>query len=751
MENYKKSLEYHSSFPAGKVGLKVTKSILTPQDLSLAYSPWVSAPCEEIKKDINNIYKYTSKSNTVAVVTNGTAVLGLGNLGAAAAKPVMEGKSILFKKFADIDSVDIAIDSYDVEEFVQVVKSLKYNWGGINLEDIKAPECFLIEKKLKEFLDIPVLHDDQHGTAIVVAAGIINSLYLKNKDISKVKIVINGAGAASIACYDLLIAMGASKDNICLCDSAGVIYQERKENMNPWKIQRSLKTNKRSLVDAMYGCDIFLGLSIGGVVNKNMVSSMSDEPIVFALANPDPEILPEDVWDVNKNAIVATGRSDYKNQINNVMCFPYIFRGSLDVRASVINDQMKIAAVNALAMLARESVPLEIYKIYNQEKLFGNDYILPTPFDSRLIVKVSTAVAKAAIDTGVAQIKNFDISKYEINLQSRLSPEFQYISKFLGYVSSLPKKRILFAEGEEEEVIKAALIIKEENYALPILVGRENKIFPILDKLGISRDSFKDIPIINAAISPCIEKYTKYLYTKLQRRGFLYRDCARFITSDRNIFASAMLSCKDADVLITGSTKSYYHNLEDIKKIVNIKKNQLVGYSILLLYNRQIIISDNLGCNNPNENELVDIVLQTAEIAKRLGNEPKIAFVSFSNFGNPGGEDSEKISLALKKLDKMNLDFQYEGEMRVDVALNKNLQKFYPFSRLKDSANVLIMPNLSSANIATHLLEELNGSNFLGPFISGFEFPVQILPMGASADQILNFSIFAVLEASMTK
>ncbi|MBF8246592.1 MAG: NADP-dependent malic enzyme [Rickettsia sp.] len=749
MSNYKHSLEYHSSFPNGKVGLKITKPILTQQELALAYSPWVSAPCEEIKKDINNLYKYTAKSNTVAVISNGTAVLGLGNLGAAAAKPVMEGKSVLFKKFADIDSVDIEIDSYDVEEFVKIVQSMKYNWGGINLEDIKAPECFLIEDALKKSLDIPVLHDDQHGTAIVVAAGIINALYLKKKKISNIKIVINGAGAASIACYNLLVYMGALKENIFLCDSLGVIYKGRKEKMNKWKIERSNDTYKRSLKDAMEGCDVFLGLSVGKVVNQEMILSMSEDPIVFALANPDPEILPEDVWEVKKNAIVATGRSDYKNQINNVMGFPYIFRGALDVKASSINDEMKMAAVNALSMLARDSVPLEVSQIYNQNKMFGNDYILPAPFDSRLIVKVSSAVAKAAIETGVAREKNFDLIQYERELKSRLNPEFHYTSQFLDQVKSSPKKKIIFAEGEEEEIIKTAILIKEEDYAIPILVGRKNKILPILNKIGLSHEVISDIKIVNAALSSNIEKYTNYLYLKLQREGYLYRDCARFITSDRNIFASAMLACGDADAMITGSTKNYYHNLDDIKKIVKLNQNQLIGYSILLLKKHQVIISDNVGFENPDGNDLVNIALQIAKISKKLGNKPKLAFVSFSNFGNPGGEDTKKIKFALEKMDQMNLDFEYEGEMRVDVALNENLQKFYPFSRIKGPANILVMPNLSAANIATHLLEELEGGNFLGPFINGFEFPVQILPVGASANQILNFAIFAAIEANM--
>ncbi|KAF8818292.1 NADP-dependent malic enzyme [Rickettsia endosymbiont of Cardiosporidium cionae] len=752
-KEYNDALRYHQYDTPGKIALKVTKPVLTQEDLSYAYSPGVAAPCLEIKKDIDNIYKYTSKGNTVAVISNGSAVLGLGNLGAAAAKPVMEGKAILFKQFADIDAYDLEVNTNDPDKFINVIKYLGDTWGGINLEDIKAPECFIIEEKLSKLMNIPVFHDDQHGTAIIVAAGLINALYLTNRELLNTKIVINGAGAAAIACFDLIQALGANKNNIILCDSHSVIYKGRKENMNPWKESRAnAVTQSKTLEEAMQGCDVLLGLSTKGAVTKPMVKSMADNPIIFAMANPDPEITPEDIKSTRCDAIIATGRSDYSNQINNLMGFPYIFRGALDVRAKSINMDMKIAAVMSLAQLAREAVPQEIYKAYgDSKKYFGVDYIIPVPFDPRLITKIPVAVAKAAIESGTAQIKDLDLKQYEIDLAGRLNPSYHYISSFFDQIHSNNPKKILFAEGEEEEIIKAAIVVRDRQYGIPILVGRESKILPILHKIG-EDTNLKNITITNAAINSNLSKYIEYLYKKLQRKGYLYRDCARIVTHDRDVFASCMLACGDADLMITGSTKNYYDSLNDIKKVISVKKDhKIIGYSIMISKHHQVIIADNIESEILDVDNLVDITLQTAELSKIMNRKPRVAMLSFSNFGNPKCHDNERITKAIKKLDTMNLDFEYDGDMTVHVALNSNLQKLYPFCRLTGPANILIMPGLHSAAISTHLLSEVGKGNFIGPMLNGFAHSVQIVPIGASVEDILYLISFAVIELNGKK
>ncbi|RTK92704.1 MAG: NADP-dependent malic enzyme [Rickettsiales bacterium] len=749
---YLKALDYHQFEKPGKISLRPTKTLATQHDLALAYSPGVAAPCLEIAEDEENIYKYTARGNTVAVVTNGTAVLGLGAIGAAASKPVMEGKAVLFKKFADIDSFDIEVDTTDIDEFINAVKHLGYSWGGINLEDIKAPECFVIEEKLKEYMKIPVFHDDQHGTAIITAAGLINALFLTNRNMSDVKIVVNGAGAAAIACINLIVSMGINKNNIILCDTQGVIYKGRTNGMNKWKEEKAIDTPHRSLTDAMVGADVFIGLSAKGAVTKEMVQSMASLPIIFAMANPDPEISPEDIKSVRDDAIIATGRSDYNNQINNVMGFPYIFRGALDVRATCINEEMKIAAAMALADLARKPVPVEVYRAYGTgHKSFGPEYIIPVPFDPRLISTISVAVAEAAIASGVAKIKNLNIKEYKTSLASRLNPTSSYMHFVYERIHHSEMQRIIFAEGEEEEVIKAAMMMRDEHYGKPIIVGRQHKIDQLVAAMGHNH-TLDGIIVMNAAINTNLNKYIDYLYTKLQRKGFLYRDCARMVKTDRNVFAACMIACGDADAMVTGLTKSFYTSLDDIQKVINPKPGKrILGYSIMLSSKHNIIIADNTVCEMPDARETTEITIQIAKIAKLMDLNPRVALISFSNFGNPLRDKTVKIREAVAMLDQMDLDFEYDGEMSVDVALNTNLQKLYPFCRLKGPANVLIMPGLHSASISTHLLEELAGGTFIGPILDGFEFPVQIVHMGSSANDILKTAAFAAIDAINAK
>lgn len=746
--DYIKALEYHEKGKPGKVAVRATKQLITQQDLALAYSPGVAAPCLEIEKNPDDIYKYTAKGNSVAVITNGTAVLGLGAIGAAASKPVMEGKAVLFKKFADIDGYDIEVDCTDADEFINAVKYLGPTWGGINLEDIKAPECFIIEEKLKSLMDIPVFHDDQHGTAIITAAGLINAAFLTKRKMQDIKIVVNGAGAAAMACINLIISMGVSKDNVILCDTKGVIYKGRTEGMNKWKEEKAVETKHRTLSDAMKGADVFLGLSVKGAVTKDMVASMAPSPIIFAMANPNPEITPEDVKSVRDDAIIATGRSDYDNQINNVMGFPYIFRGALDVRASCINEEMKIAAAKALADLARKPVPSEVSRAYNNEqKSFGPKYIIPVPFDPRLITTVSVAVAKAAISSGVARIKDLDIKKYTEKLASRLNPASTYMHLVYDRISNADMQRVVFAEGEEEETIKAAMMMRSENYGKPIIVGREEKINLVMDKIG-GADKLEGITVMNAAINPNIDKYIEVLYKKLQRKGYLYRDCARMVKMDRNVFSACMIACGDADAMVTGVTKSYYDSLEDICNVIEPKDNKrIMGYSVMLSHKHNIIIADNTVCEFPNSEDLAEIAVQAADIAKSMNLVPRVAIVSFSNFGNPEKSTTLRVREAVERLDKMKVDFEYDGEMTADVALNPSLQKLYPFCRLTGAANILIMPGLDAAAISTSLLEEFAGGIFVGPILNGFEYPVQIVPTGASASEILEIAAFAAIEA----
>lgn len=740
------ALQFHIQGQPGKVAMHATKPLNTQRDLALAYSPGVAIPCLEIQKNPDLAYDYTSKGNYVAVISNGTAVLGLGNLGALAGKPVMEGKSVLFKRFADIDSVDIEVATEDADEFINAVKYLGPTWGGINLEDIKAPECFIIESKLREIMDIPVFHDDQHGTAIVSAAGIINALHISGKKFKDLKVVVNGAGAAGIACLELLKAMGLPHENAILCDTKGTIYKGRTDGMNQWKSAHAVNTKARTLAEAMKGADVFLGLSVKGAVTKEMVKSMAKHPVIFAMANPDPEITPEEVHATRDDAIVATGRSDYENQVNNVMGFPYIFRGALDVRASTINEEMKIAAAHAIAELAREHVPDEVIKAYGGRDIkFGKHYIIPTPFDARLIQVVPLAVAKAAVETGVARKPIKDWEAYRKQLQARRDPTVNSLSTIFEKLEKNPKK-IIFAEGEQPEIIRVAAMWRDNGYGKPILVGKEKRILANMAEANVSPEG---IEIYNASISDENNKFTDYLYKKLQRQGVLYSDCARMVKNDRNIFAASMLACGDGDALITGLTRGYSKSLADVWKVIKNKKDKIVlGISMVISKGKTIFIADTACSELSSSEHLVNIAIQTAKKVKDMGYEPRVAFLSFSNFGSALKHESGRVKHAVELLDGMKVDFEYDGEMTADVALNMDKMKRYPFCRLSAPANILICPGLHSASIATKLLEEVGNCTVIGPILDGFEKSVQIVTMRSSINDILNMAAIAAVNSS---
>lgn len=735
------ALSFHTQGQPGKVAMHATKALNTQRDLALAYSPGVAAPCREIAKDKNLSYKYTAKGNYVAVISNGSAVLGLGNLGADASKPVMEGKSVLFKRFADIDSVDLEVDTQDVDEFINAVKYLSPSWGGINLEDIKAPECFIIEDKLKKLMDIPVFHDDQHGTAIISAAGIINALHISGKKIEDIKVVVNGAGAAGIACLELLKSMGLPHNNALLCDTRGVIYKGRQEGMNPWKEAHAAETTDRTLLDAMTNADVFLGLSVKDAVSEEMVKAMADNPVIFAMANPDPEILPEVVHATRSDAIVATGRSDYENQVNNVMGFPYIFRGALDVHASEINDAMKIAAAEALAELAREHVPAEVIKAYGGKDMkFGARYIIPTPFDARLISVVPLAVAKAAVESGVARKPVNDWDAYKKELQARQDPTVNSLGLIFENLQRDPKK-VIFAEGEQPEIIRVAASWRDNNYGTPILIGKEEKV---LEKMKAANIDPNGIEIYNASICDENSKYVDHIYQKLKRDGVLYSDCNRMVKTDRNVFASAMLECGKADAMVTGLTRGYRKSLTDVWQVIKNKDGEVVmGISMIISKGRTIFISDSACSEISSSERLAQTAIQSANKVRDLGYEPRVAFLSFSNFGSALKTESTRIKEAVAILDQKEVNFEYDGEMSADVALNADKMAKYPFCRLSEPANILICPGLHSANIATKLLEEVGDCTVVGPILDGFNKPVQIVTMRSSINDILNMAAIA--------
>ncbi|KZD12765.1 NADP-dependent malic enzyme [Oceanibaculum pacificum] len=740
------ALAFHSEGKPGKIAIAPTKPLTTQRDLSLAYSPGVAVPCLRIEQDPRLAYEYTSKGNLVAVISNGTAVLGLGDIGALASKPVMEGKAVLFKRFADVDSIDLEVDTKDVEEFVNAVRYLSPSFGGVNLEDIRAPECFIIEQRLRELMDIPVFHDDQHGTAIIAAAGILNALHITGRDIKKSRMVINGAGAAGIACAELVKAMGMPHDNVILCDTKGVIYRGRVEGMNQWKSAHAAATEARTLEEAMTGADVFFGLSAKGAVSQEMVKKMGEKPIIFAMANPDPEITPEEVKEVRPDAIVATGRSDYPNQVNNVLGFPYIFRGALDVQASEINDQMKIAAAEAIAALAREDVPDEVDQAYSGRRLrYGPEYIIPAPFDPRLIVAVSSAVAKAAMDTGVARKPITDMKAYKNELSARLDPTSVSLQRIFDRVAENPQ-RVVFAEGEEEQTIRAAVLFKNAGYGTPILVGREDTVRATMAQIGLNDPG--GIEVHNARLSTNNKKYTDFLYDRLNRKGLLYRDCQRQVNQDRNVFAACMVANGDADAMVTGLTRSFAVCFEDVTRVIDPQPGQLLfALAMVVAANRTVFIADTSVHELPSAEELADIATQTAAKARQLGHEPRVALLSFSNFGNPAREKAQRIREAVEVLDSRNVDFEYDGEMSADVALNAELHRLYPFCRLTGPANILIMPALHSANISYKLMQELSGASVIGPLLIGLQKPAQIVQMGANVSDIVNAAALAAYDA----
>ena len=744
------ALAFHSMGKPGKLEVKPTKPLTTARELSLAYSPGVAEPCLEIHKNPDLAYEYTSKGNMVAVISNGTSVLGLGNLGALGAKPVMEGKAVLFKRFADIDSIDLEIDTEDVDEFVNCVRYLGKTWGGINLEDIRAPECFIIEQRLREIMDIPVFHDDQHGTAIIACAGFINALHLTGREITSARVVINGAGSAGIACAELLKGMGVPPSNIILCDTRGVIFAGREAGMNQWKSAHANSTKLRTLAEAVSGSDVFFGLSKKGVMTAEMVKSMAAQPIIFAMANPDPEITPEEVAAIRGDAIMATGRSDYPNQVNNVLGFPYIFRGALDVRASTINDAMKIAAAEAIAALAREDVPDEVAAAYSAGRLrYGPEYIIPAPFDPRLITAVPMAVAQAAISSGVARKPFKDEADYKRRLGARLDPAASSVQMIQDEVRSKPV-RMVFAEGEEETVIRAALQWRSLGLGTPLLIGREDVILETMSKMGLSGP--ESLEIHNAALSKHNKIYTDFLYSRQQRNGMLYRDCQRLVNQDRNVFAACMVAMDHADAMLTGLTRGYYVALDEIRLVLDPRPNErMFGLSMVISEDRTVFISDTTVHELPTPEELADIACQTAAKCRSMGHEPVVALLSNSNFGNPKWEQSERIRAAVRALDARRVDFEYDGEVAADVALNPELRGLYPFCRLSGPANVLIMPALHSANISAKLLHEIGNKTVIGPLLMGLSKPAQIVPMGSTVSAIINQAAFAAHEALRRK
>ncbi len=733
------ALDFHKDGKPGKVQISATKPLMTQSDLALAYSPGVAAPCLAIAKNPDTAYDYTARGNFVAVISNGTAVLGLGDLGALASKPVMEGKAVLFKRFADIDGIDIEVDTSDPDEFINAVKYLGPSWGGINLEDIKAPDCFIIESKLKELMDIPVFHDDQHGTAIVTASGLINACHLANKKIEDLKLVVLGAGSAGIACLELAKSLGVK--NALLVDRQGVVYKGRKDGMNQWKSKHAIETDDRTLEDAMKDADAFYGLAGKGAVNKEMVASMADNPIIFAMANPDPEITPDEVREVRKDGIIATGRSDYNNQVNNVLGFPYIFRGALDCRASKINEEMKVAAAYALAELARQPVPEEVAKSRGKRKIeFGPEYIIPSPFDPRLISTVPVAVAKAAEKSGVAKQPIEDYEVYRHQLEARLNPTANTMNLIYQQLKAQPRTCV-FSEGEEETSVRTALDWRDNGYGEAILVGREKQITDIFDSLGVK--DLSGISIQNAALSTeKNQEYIEFMYNKLQRKGFLYRDCVRLVKNDRNTYAACMLACEDADLMMTGLTRTYNHSLKSIMRLVDAKPDHRVfGLSIVVGRNKQTVyIADTSVDPTPTPESYVSIAKQSAAFARQMGVEPRVALLSFSNFGNPMHEKAGRMREAVNLLDQEKVDFEYEGEITADVALNPDLAKLFPFCRLSGPANILIMPGLHTAHIASKLVGELGGVTLMGPVLMGLEKPAQIVPMNSGVGDILNLA-----------
>ena len=736
----REALFYHETIRPGKIEIVASKPMATQRDLSLAYSPGVAVPVQAIADDPANAAKYTARSNLVAVISNGTAILGMGNLGALASKPVMEGKAVLFKRFADVDSIDLELDTEDPDAFIEAVALMEPSFGGINLEDIKAPECFIIEQALRERMNIPVMHDDQHGTAIIAAAGLLNAVHLTGRDLKDCRMVVNGAGASALACTALIKSVGIPHENVIVCDRKGPIYPGR-ENVDQWKSAHAVETDARSLEEALKGADIFLGLSAAGALKPEWVSDMAPQPIIFAMANPTPEIMPDEAKAVREDAIVATGRSDFPNQVNNVLGFPFIFRGALDVRATTINEDMKIAAARAIAELARQPVPEEVAAAYGKNHQFGHDYIIPAPFDPRLMETVSSAVAKAAMDSGVAQAPIEDFGAYSHELKSRMNPTTSVLTAAYEEAKANPK-RMIFAEAEEEVVLRAAIQFREFGYGTPVLVGRTQAVRDMLVELNVDDpDSFE---IQNSADNDLIPEMVDHLYAKMQRKGVTQRDVRRMVNQERNIFAGLLLELGHGDAMISGITRTFAQTMREVSQVVAPGEGQLpFGVHMMIGKKQTTFLADTTINERPSAAQLAQIAKETAAVARRMGHEPRVAFLSYSTFGNPAGKWLENIRDAVAILDSEDPGFEYEGEMAPDAALNPTVMKLYPFSRLSGPANVLIMPGLQSANLSAKLLRELGGNATIGPMLIGMGKPVQIAPMTSIAPDVLTLSVLA--------
>ena len=744
----KEALEFHSHKKPGKIEIVSSKTMTTKRDLALAYSPGVAAPVKSISEDPETAYDYTSKGNLVAVISNGSAILGMGNLGALASKPVMEGKAVLFKRFADIDSIDLEIDCSDANEIINSIKNFSPSFGGINLEDIAAPDCFVIEEKLKEILDIPVFHDDQHGTAIITTAALMNALDISGKSINNIKVVVNGAGASAMACANLFKNSGVPKKNITMIDRKGVIYRGR-ENLNQWKSSHAIETSDRTLDDAINNADVFLGLSAKGTLTKNMVKKMVKDPIIFACANPDPEITPEEVLEVRDDAIIATGRSDYPNQVNNLIGFPYIFRGALDVRSKTINEEMKVAAAKAIAELAREDVPDEVVAAMGGERPhYGKDYIIPSTFDPRLISVIPAAVAKAAMDSGVARkpIKDFDL--YKDQLKQRLDPTVTIMQGINSYIKK-NSKRIVFADGEDINTLKAAIAFKNSKLGIPILIGKEEKIKDQIKKIGY--DENFDIEIVNSKDREKREKYVKYLFEKLQReQGLLEWDCDRLVRNDRVVWASCMVACGDADGAVTGNTRRFGASLDKIKQVVNPRPGEIMfGLNLVVHKGKTIFVADTSVHEYPSSEQMSEIAISSARVVRLFGFDPKVAFVSHSTFGQPVTSRTKHIKKAVDILKEKNVDFEFDGDMQPDVALNKEYKNLYPFSNIVGNANILIMPGQHSAAISYKMMKELGDTKVIGPLLIGLGLPIEIAPLRTSTSELINLASIAAYSADV--
>ena len=744
----KEALEFHSHKKPGKIEIVASKNMITKRDLALAYSPGVAVPVKKISENPETAYDYTSKGNLVAVISNGSAILGMGNLGALASKPVMEGKAVLFKRFADIDSIDLEIDSKNPEEIINSIKNFSPSFGGINLEDIAAPDCFIIEEKLKEILDIPVFHDDQHGTAIITTAALINALDINKKKINKIKVVVNGAGASAMACANLFKNSGVPQKNITMVDRTGVIYRGRK-NLNQWKSAHAIETKDRTLDDAIKNADVFLGLSAKGALTKKMVKKMAKNPIIFACANPDPEITPEEVEEVRDDAIIATGRSDYPNQVNNLIGFPYIFRGALDVRSKTINEEMKVAAANAIAKLAREDVPDEVVAAMGGDRPhYGKDYIIPSTFDPRLISIIPSAVAKAAIKTGVARkkIENFDL--YQEQLKQRLDPTVTIMQGINGYIKKNQKK-IVFADGEDENTLKAAIAFKNSKLGTPILIGKEEKVKEQIKKIGYNENF--DIEIVNSKDKIRREKYVKYLFEKLQRdQGLLEWDCDRLVRNDRVIWASCMVACGDADGAVTGNTRRFGASLEKIKQVVKARTGEIMfGLNLVVYKGKTIFVGDTSVHEYPTSEQMAEMAISAARVVRLFGFDPKVAFVSHSTFGQPLTSRTKHIKKAVEILKDKNVNFEFDGDMQPDVALNEEYKSLYPFSKIVGNANILIMPGQHSAAISYKMMKTLGDTKVIGPLLIGLGLPIEIAPLRSSTSEILNLASIAAYSADV--